>query len=81
MDARPAKITPCLWFDVNTEKAVNHYLGIFKRRRILATSRLDAAMPEHAGKVAMKLDIAALQPLRRALSERTPTTLSKENPA
>lgn len=53
MDATPAKITPCLWFNFNAEEAVNHYLGIFKRGRILETSRYDASMPEHAGKVLM----------------------------
>jgi predicted 3-demethylubiquinone-9 3-methyltransferase (glyoxalase superfamily) len=53
MDATPAKITPCLWFNFNAEEAVKHYLGIFRRGRILETSRYDASMPEHAGKVLM----------------------------
>ena len=53
METATAKITPCLWFNFNAEEAVNHYLRIFKRGRILETSRYDASMPEHAGKVLM----------------------------
>lgn len=45
------KITPCLWFDFNAEEAVNHYMGIFKRSRILETSRYSDAMPALEGKV------------------------------
>lgn len=47
----PAKITPCLWFNFNAEEAVNHYLGIFKRGRIIDTARYGDAMPELKGKV------------------------------
>ena len=46
-----AKITPCLWFNFNAEEAVNHYLSIFKRSRLLEVSRYGDAMPEHKGKV------------------------------
>ena len=42
MSARQ-KITPCLWFNFNAEEAVNHYLGIFRRGRILEVSRYDHA--------------------------------------
>ncbi|MGH8653967.1 MAG: VOC family protein [Gammaproteobacteria bacterium] len=45
------KITPCLWFNFNAEEAVNHYLGIFKRSKILEVSRYGDAMPELKGKV------------------------------
>jgi predicted 3-demethylubiquinone-9 3-methyltransferase (glyoxalase superfamily) len=45
------KITPCLWFNFNAEEAVNYYLGIFKRAKILEVSRYGDAMPEHKGKV------------------------------
>jgi predicted 3-demethylubiquinone-9 3-methyltransferase (glyoxalase superfamily) len=45
------KITPCLWFNFNAEEAVNHYLGIFKRSKILETLHYDDNMPELKGKV------------------------------
>jgi len=45
------KITPCLWFNFNAEEAVNHYLSIFKRSKILQVSRYGDAMPELKGKV------------------------------
>jgi predicted 3-demethylubiquinone-9 3-methyltransferase (glyoxalase superfamily) len=45
------KITPCLWFDFNAEDAVNHYLHIFKRSRILETLHYGDAMPALKGKV------------------------------
>jgi predicted 3-demethylubiquinone-9 3-methyltransferase (glyoxalase superfamily) len=45
------KITPCLWFNFNAEAAVNHYLNIFKRSKILEISRYGDAIPEHKGKV------------------------------
>jgi predicted 3-demethylubiquinone-9 3-methyltransferase (glyoxalase superfamily) len=47
------KITPCLWFNFNAEEAVNHYLGIFKRSKVLQVSRYGDAMPELKGKVLM----------------------------
>lgn len=33
------RITPCLWFDFNAEEAAAHYLGIFKKGRILDVTR------------------------------------------
>jgi predicted 3-demethylubiquinone-9 3-methyltransferase (glyoxalase superfamily) len=51
MSTTRQKITPCLWFNFNAEEAVAHYLGIFKRSRILETSRYGDAMPEFKGKV------------------------------
>ena len=33
------KITPCLWFDLNAEEAVAHYLSIFPKSRIISTAR------------------------------------------
>jgi predicted 3-demethylubiquinone-9 3-methyltransferase (glyoxalase superfamily) len=37
------KITPCLWFDSNTEEAVNFYTSIFKNSRIGNISRYGEA--------------------------------------
>jgi predicted 3-demethylubiquinone-9 3-methyltransferase (glyoxalase superfamily) len=37
------KITPCLWFDIQAEDAVNFYVGIFKNSRIVAISRYGEA--------------------------------------
>ena len=45
------KITPCLWFNFNAEEAVNFYLSIFKRSKILQVSRYGDALPELKGKV------------------------------
>jgi predicted 3-demethylubiquinone-9 3-methyltransferase (glyoxalase superfamily) len=57
-----AKITPCLWFNFNAEEAVNHYLSIFKRGRILELSRYGDAMPELEGKVlVMRFEIEGQQ--------------------
>lgn len=28
------KITPCLWFDMNAEEAMNYYVGVFKNSKI-----------------------------------------------
>ena len=47
------KITPCLWFNFNAEEAVNHYLGIFKRGRIVNISHYGDEVPERAGKALM----------------------------
>lgn len=47
----PQKITPCLWFNFNAEEAVNHYLSIFKRSRILDVLHYGDATPELKGKV------------------------------
>lgn len=56
------KITPCLWFNFNAEEAVNHYLGIFKRSKILSVSRYGDAMPEVKGKVlVMRFEIEGQQ--------------------
>lgn len=56
------KITPCLWFNFNAEEAVNHYLSIFKRSRILETSRYGDGMPELKGKVlTMRFEIEGQQ--------------------
>jgi predicted 3-demethylubiquinone-9 3-methyltransferase (glyoxalase superfamily) len=49
--AAPQKITPNLWFNFNAEEAVNHYLGIFKRGRIVRTLHYGDEMPELKGKV------------------------------
>src|SRR5260221_1157776 len=45
------KITPCLWFNFNAEEAVNHYVGIFKRSKILEVSHYGDAVPDLKGKV------------------------------
>jgi predicted 3-demethylubiquinone-9 3-methyltransferase (glyoxalase superfamily) len=56
------KITPCLWFNFNAEEAVNHYLGIFKRSRVLDVTRYGEATPELAGKVlVMRFEIEGQQ--------------------
>jgi predicted 3-demethylubiquinone-9 3-methyltransferase (glyoxalase superfamily) len=45
------KITPCLWFNFNAEEAVNYYLTIFKRSRILEISHYGDATPSLKGRV------------------------------
>jgi predicted 3-demethylubiquinone-9 3-methyltransferase (glyoxalase superfamily) len=45
------KLTPCLWFNMNAEEAVEHYLSIFKGGKVLDVSRYDDTMPELKGKV------------------------------
>lgn len=56
------KITPCLWFNFNAEEAVNHYMGIFKRSKILTVSRYGDAMPELKEKVlVMRFEIEGQQ--------------------
>lgn len=47
----PQKITPCLWFNFNAEDAVNYYLRIFKRSRLLQVAHYGEAMPALQGKV------------------------------
>jgi predicted 3-demethylubiquinone-9 3-methyltransferase (glyoxalase superfamily) len=47
------KITPCLWFNFNAEEAVNYYVSVFKRSRILEILRYGDAMPEFKGRVLM----------------------------
>lgn len=43
------KITPCLWFDGNAEKAVNYYISVFKNSKILEFSRYNDAAPMPSG--------------------------------
>jgi predicted 3-demethylubiquinone-9 3-methyltransferase (glyoxalase superfamily) len=45
------KIITCLWFNFNAEEAVNHYLTIFKRSKILRIVHYGDAMPDLKGKV------------------------------
>lgn len=49
----PARFAPCLWFDFNAEEAVQHYLGIFERSRILQVLHYGDEMPEREGRVLM----------------------------
>jgi predicted 3-demethylubiquinone-9 3-methyltransferase (glyoxalase superfamily) len=56
------KITPCLWFNFNAEEAVHHYLGIFKRSKVLEVSHYGEESPELAGKVlVMRFEIEGQQ--------------------
>ena len=45
------KITPCLWFDFNAEKAVAHYLSIFPNSRMISTARYGEFAPDRKGAV------------------------------
>lgn len=45
------KITPRLWFDMNAEEAVAHYLSIFKNSRIDSTTRYGEVGPGRKGAV------------------------------
>ena len=45
------KITPCLWFDMKAEEAVQHYLSIFKSGGVLSTTRYGDAGPGPVGAV------------------------------
>lgn len=57
-----AKITPCLWFNFNAEEAVNHYMDIFPRSRIMDVSHYGDAMPDLKGKVmVMRFEIEGRQ--------------------
>jgi predicted 3-demethylubiquinone-9 3-methyltransferase (glyoxalase superfamily) len=47
------KITPCLWFNFNAEEAVNHYMRIFEKSKILRVLHYGDAMPDLKGKVLM----------------------------
>lgn len=42
------KITPCLWFDKNGEEAVKFYTSVFKKSKIITTTRYgkNSPMPE-----------------------------------
>lgn len=44
-------ITPCLWFNLNAEEAVNFYLETFPNSRILTISRYGEGAPVPAGTV------------------------------
>ena len=45
------KITPFLWFDNNAEEAMNHYVSIFKKARIVSVSRYGEGGPGPKGSV------------------------------
>lgn len=61
-DTTRQKITPCLWFNFNAEEAVNHYLSIFERSKILEVSHYGDAMPSFKGKVlVMRFEIEGRQ--------------------
>jgi len=45
------KITPCLWFDNNTEEVVNHYRAIFKNTKIGKVLRCGESGPGPKGSV------------------------------
>ncbi len=46
------KITPCLWFDGNAEKAVKFYASIFEKSRIGKIARYDKAGEKVSGRKA-----------------------------
>ena len=48
-----AKITPCLWFDDQSEAAANFYVGIFDESRIVQVSHYGSAGPRPEGMVMM----------------------------
>ena len=42
------KITPCLWFDMNAEEAMNYYVGVFKNSKIISVDKYpDESLDEH----------------------------------
>jgi predicted 3-demethylubiquinone-9 3-methyltransferase (glyoxalase superfamily) len=47
----PQKVTPCLWFDLNAEEAVAHYLSIFPNSRVISTTRYGDFAPDRKGAV------------------------------
>ncbi len=56
------KITPCLWFNFNAEEAVNHYIGIFPRSKILEVSRYGDALSDLKDQVlTMRFEIEGQQ--------------------
>lgn len=56
------KITPCLWFNFNAEEAVDYYMSIFKRSKILEVSHYGDAVPSLKGKVlTMRFEIEGQQ--------------------
>jgi predicted 3-demethylubiquinone-9 3-methyltransferase (glyoxalase superfamily) len=44
-------ITPCLWFDTESEDAAAFYTSIFENSRILEVARYNEAAPDRAGSV------------------------------
>jgi predicted 3-demethylubiquinone-9 3-methyltransferase (glyoxalase superfamily) len=50
MVTRMQKITPFLWFDNQAEEAVNFYVGIFKKSRIVRTARYGEEGAEVSGR-------------------------------
>jgi predicted 3-demethylubiquinone-9 3-methyltransferase (glyoxalase superfamily) len=45
------KITPCLWFDNNAEEAAKFYTSVFKKSKILITTRYGDNSPMPKGTV------------------------------
>jgi predicted 3-demethylubiquinone-9 3-methyltransferase (glyoxalase superfamily) len=45
------KLTPCLWFDTESEQAATFYTSVFKNSRILSVERYGEAGPRPAGSV------------------------------
>jgi predicted 3-demethylubiquinone-9 3-methyltransferase (glyoxalase superfamily) len=45
------KITPCLWFDNEADKAANFYVSVFKNSKITAVSHYGEGMPLPKGTV------------------------------
>ncbi len=42
------KITPCLWFDMNAEEAMNYYVSVFPNSKIISTDKYpDESLDEH----------------------------------
>jgi predicted 3-demethylubiquinone-9 3-methyltransferase (glyoxalase superfamily) len=53
VSAPTTKITPCLWFDDQSEAAATFYTGIFENSRILQVSHYGSAGPRPEGMVMM----------------------------
>ncbi len=47
------KITPCLWFDTESEEAATFYTNIFENSRIVHVSHYGSAGPRPEGMVMM----------------------------
>ena len=43
------KTTPCLWFDLEGEQAVAHYVSVFRNARVLSTTHYGEAGPGPVG--------------------------------
>lgn len=42
------KITPCLWFDMNAEEAMNYYVSVFKNSKIIRIDKYpEESLDEH----------------------------------